>query len=279
MTSQTAHSEEIVLPGGMTNAGLVCRVGDTVRRPQRRTSPATVALLTHLERVGFEGAPHYLGVDHLGREVLSYIPGQAAIHPYAGWMLEDEALISVAELLRSYHDAVTSFDPSGYEWPHPVPPRFQDGLVSHNDPNLDNIIFADGRAVALVDFDLAGPGSRAWDLACCARLWAPLRSPRDAPEELRSRSFARVALFAGAYGASAEQRARMVEALVACHDWCYEIVGRAAADGHEVFGLYWRGGGRSRAQRTNRWLARHGRELRAVLGVEPGLTEPIPTDP
>ena len=91
--------------GGITNAGRVSRVGDTVRRPRRPTSPATHALLDHLERVGFDGAPRFLGADEQGREVLSLIPGEAAMPPYAGWALTDEALVSVAELLRRYHDA------------------------------------------------------------------------------------------------------------------------------------------------------------------------------
>jgi len=57
--------------------------------------------------------------------------------------------------------------------------------VSHNDPNLDNVIFSGDRAVALIDFDLAGPGSAAWDVACAARLWAPLRDESDVPCRLR----------------------------------------------------------------------------------------------
>ena len=267
MTAGAATHEEILLPGGTTNAGLITRVGDTVRRPQRATSPATRALLEHLERAGFEGAPRYLGIDERGREVLSYIPGEAAISPHPRWALTDQALVSVAELLRSYHRAVASFDPAPHQWPDPVPRAFRGGLVSHNDPNLDNVIFAGGRAVALIDFDLAGPGSVAWDLACAARLWAPLRDRRDRPGESHRRSLARLALFADAYGATAEEREGMVEAFVPCHDWCYSVVRRAVASGHEAFGLYWRAGGGSRAERTRRWLAAHGSDLRAGLGL------------
>ncbi len=109
----TGDEVETPLLGGFTNAGLTTRVGDTVRRPLRRTSPATRALLDHLERVGFHGAPRYLGVDDRGREVLSFIPGQAAIAPSPQWALTDAALVSVAELLRGYHEAVASFDPRG----------------------------------------------------------------------------------------------------------------------------------------------------------------------
>jgi hypothetical protein len=267
MTVSAASHEEVLLHGGITNAGRVSRVGDTVRRPRRPTTPATAALLRHLERAGFEGAPRYLGIDEREREVLSYIPGEAAIHPVQSWALTDEALVSVAELLRGYHRAVADFDASGHEWPEPVPAPFRGGLVSHNDPNLDNVIFDGGRAVALIDFDLAGPGSTPWDLACAARLWAPLRDGRDSPEQIRRRSLERLVLFADAYGASKEERAGMIQALVPCHDWCYGVVRRAVAAGHEEFGLYWRGGGESRTERTRRWLANHGAELSAALGL------------
>ena len=162
MTWMSGNGDEVLLPGGYTNAGLVSRVGDTVRRPMRPSSAAVHALLHHLERVGFDGAPRVLGVDERGREVLSYIEGEAAIAPHQPWALTDEALISVAELLRRYHDAAASFDPSDRRWHRPVPAAFRDGLMCHNDPNLDNVVFTQGRAVALIDFDLAAPGSAAW---------------------------------------------------------------------------------------------------------------------
>ena len=116
---------EVLLHGGTTNAGRVTRVGETVRRPLRPTSPATHALLDHLEHLGFDGSPRFLGTDEHGREVLSYIAGEAAILPYPGWALTDDALVSVAELLRRYHDAVASFDVSGHTWARAVPAAFR----------------------------------------------------------------------------------------------------------------------------------------------------------
>ena len=268
MNARVAHPEE-VLHGGTTNAGLVTRVGDTVRRPQRPTSPATRALLDHLEHAGFDGAPRYLGVDERGREVLSYIPGRTAFGPDSEWALTDAALVSVAGLLRRYHDAVADFEPTGWTWPPPeVPADFRrPGLVSHNDPNLDNVVFDGEEAVALIDFDLAGPGSAAWDLACAARLWAPLRAAPDTPAVTHGQALERLARFADAYGASAAERAAMAGAMVACHDWCYAIVHRALAAGHVAFGLWWDEGGGARAYRTRRWLDRHEPELRGALGV------------
>jgi hypothetical protein len=256
---------EILLHGGTTNAGRVTRVGETVRRPLRPTSPATHALLDHLEHLGFDGAPRFLGTDEHGREVLTYIAGEAAIVPYPDWALTDEALVSVAELLRRYHDAVVSFDVSSHTWAWAVPAAFRGALASHNDPNLDNVIFRHGRAVALIDFDLAGPGSVAWDVACAARLWAPLRDERDVPEALRGRALERLRLFVEAYGASERERARIVDATIHTHDWAYEIVRDALARGHRSFHHHWREGGRLRADRTREWIGSHREPMRDVL--------------
>jgi len=258
---------EVRLYGGFTNAGLITRVGETVRRPWRPTSPAARAVLDHLERVGFDGAPRFLGVDDRGREMLSFVPGEAVVEPYPAWALTDEALVSVADLLRRYHDAVASFDATGHSWPQPIPVAFRGGLVSHNDPNLDNVIFDAGRAVALIDFDLASPGSAVWDVACAARLWAPLRDESDVPEQLHGRPLARLRTFVDAYGLPRHDRARVVDALVPAHEWCYRVVRTAVVSGHEPFGRMWREGGEQRAERTRRWLASHGADMRAVLGA------------
>jgi hypothetical protein len=256
---------EVLLDGGLTNAGLVSRVGDTVRRPRRPTSASTWALLDHLERVGFDGAPRFLGVDDRGREILSFIPGEAAIEPYPEWALTDEALVSVAELLRRYHDAAASFDAAGLTWPDFAPAEFHDGLISHNDPNLDNVIFSGGVAVGLIDFDLASPGSAVWDVACAARLWAPLRDDRDVAPQLRGRALERLRLFIDAYGLPPRDRLRVVDAVIHTHERCYRVVGAAVADGHDAFGRMWREEGRARADRTRRWIASHRRDMRAVL--------------
>jgi Ser/Thr protein kinase RdoA (MazF antagonist) len=252
----------VILRGGYTNDGKVVRVGDTVRRPWRVTSPSTAALLTHLERVGFDGAPRFLGRDEEGRETLSFIAGEAAIEPQQPWALTDEALESVARLLRGFHDAVATFDPSAHTWPEAVPERFRDGTISHNDPNLDNVVFADGQAVALIDFDLAAPGSTAWDVACAARLWAPLRDPADVPH---ARSLERLRLFLDAYGLPRPERGRVIDAMVEAHDWCYRIVRGALRNGHEPFERMWRAGGEAKAQRTRAWLLAHETEMRNAV--------------
>jgi hypothetical protein len=259
---------EIPLPGGTANRGLVVRVGDTVRRPARPTGASTHALLRHLERVGFDGAPRFLGVDADGREVLSYVPGRAITPPYPGWALTEAALASVALLLRRYHAAVAGFDPAPYAWP-PVPPDpFGGTLVLHNDPNLDNVVFRHGRAVALIDFDLASPGSRVWDVAAAARLWAPLRQDADVSDARRGSVLRRFRLFTDAYGLTDDERAVLVDAVIANHDWLYEVVRTGVRAGHAAFSDYWLSGGGDRAARTRSWYVRSTALLRGA--VDPG---------
>ena len=258
---------EVLLRGGTANEGKVFRVGDTVRRPQRSWSPATHALLRHLEAVGFEGAPRFLGVDEQGREVLSYVPGTAVVAPYEPWQLTDEALVSVAELLRGFHQAVSTFDARPYGWPPAPPEAFGRGLVSHNDVNLDNVVFRDGRAAAFIDFDLAGPGSPVWDVACAARLWAPLRPDEDVTDSRRGRGLDRFRLFVDGYGMDDDDRVRVAAAVGLNFDWFCDLIRDSAAAGHAAFANYWGSMPKERVERTTRWFRDNEKELRAALGV------------
>lgn len=256
---------EVLLHGGIANRGRVVRIGDTVRRPLRATSAATHALLRHLADVGFAGAPRFLGVDEQGREVLSFVPGDAITPPYPPYALTDDALVSVAGLLRGYHEAVSTFDAGPFAWP-PSPPTPTAGeVVSHNDLNLDNVVFRHGRAVALIDFDLASPGSRVWDVAGAVRLWAPLRPDHHIHDARRGRAFARFRLFADAYGLTGDDRERVVHAVLDNHDWSYDIVGTAAARGHAAFSEYWANGAMLRARETRRWYTENRDLLHTAL--------------
>jgi hypothetical protein len=257
---------EVPLHGGIANRGLVVRIGDTVRRPQRATSAATHALLAHLADVGFDGAPRFLGVDEHGREVLSYVSGEAVTPPYPAWALTDDALRSVAELIRRYHEAVTSFDPTPYAWPPSPPAPFDTGTVSHNDPNLDNVVFRAGRAVALIDFDLTSPGAALWDVAGAARLWSPLRGDGDIPDARRGQSLRRFRLFVDRYGVDDADRGLLVDAVMLNHDWLYDVVRSGAEHGNPGFADYWvQGGGAQRAVRTRAWYRQNRDLLREVL--------------
>lgn len=262
---------EVPLLGGTANRGLVVRVGQTVRRPLRSTSEASHALLRHLERVGFDGAPRFLGLDEAGREVLSYIPGEAVTPPYPAWSLTAAALRSVAQLMRLYHDAVAGFDPFPYAWPKLPPEPYRGSLVCHNDPNLDNVVFHNGRAVAFIDFDLAGPGTAVWDVAAAVRLWAPLRDDAYITDARRGHVLPRLRAFVAAYGADLDPEL-LVHAVRLNHDWLYAVVQHGAAAGVPGFVDYWRAAA-DRATATRAWYEQHHDHLVNALREVAGSDE------
>jgi hypothetical protein len=250
------------LPGATANRGRVIRVGRTVWRPAAPCRPATHALLAHLAAAGFDGAPRVLKAGP-ATEVLTYMEGQAAVPPLADDMLTDAALASVADLLRRYHLAAASFDPAGYDWPRPVPARFRTGLVSHNDVHPANLVFRDGQAVALIDFDWAGPGSASWDFASAARYLAPLADDEDIADSRQGHALERFRIFLDASELSRAERRRVAEAVVPNHDWTYAIVTEAAAAGHRGFADHWHVVA-DEAARARRWCVRHREELLAA---------------
>ena len=108
-------------------------------------------------------------------------------------------------------------------------------------------MFRGGRAVALIDFDLAGPGGAAWDFAAAARSWVPLLDDADVTDSRRGRALERFRiLLAGERAAPGRPPARSPRRCVANHDWTYAIVTEAAAAGHQGFADHWRTDGRHR---------------------------------
>lgn len=96
--------QELPLTGGRATPG-VERVGNTVRRPLKPDSDFIHRLLNHFQESGFDGAPHLLGVDARGREILSYIEGFAP--PHNGFRLTEESVRAGACLIRRVHDVTT----------------------------------------------------------------------------------------------------------------------------------------------------------------------------
>jgi Ser/Thr protein kinase RdoA (MazF antagonist) len=183
--------------------------------------------------------------------------------PYPAWALTDDALRSVAHLLRRYHQAVAGFDPAGHDWPNVAPPEFDEGMVCHNDLNLDNVIFRDGRAVALIDFDWANPGSPVWDVACAVRLWSPLRPERYIDDARRGLALDRMRTFVTAYGTELDPE-RLVRAVRLNHDRMYRLIEDGAGAGVAGFAAYW-AESEQRAADTRTWYAEQHDTLVAAL--------------
>jgi Ser/Thr protein kinase RdoA (MazF antagonist) len=161
---------ETVLTGGDLN--VVVRVGDTVRRPTGPWSPAVHALLRHFEAVGFEGTPRVVGLDG-DHELLTYVEGAAALAPVPA---ADEVVAGIGAFLRRMHDAQEGFAHGEHgPWQRMVGAPSTGDVVCHNDLFWTNLVFRDGALVGLVDWDLAAPAPRLFDLASAANFWVALR--------------------------------------------------------------------------------------------------------
>lgn len=251
--------EDGPLAGGTANRGRVIRVGDTVHRPVGAHTPAVHALLHHLADAGFAAAPRVIDVDEQS-EIVGYIEGTAATDPVPEWALTDEALVSVGALLRDYHAACVGFDASEWHWQRPVPAPWHGAIVTHNDLNPANVIFRDGRAVALIDFDLAAPGTAAFDLAVTACFWVPLRADDDIDDSRRGAVFARFRSLLDGYGADAVLRRDVVAATGAANRWIADVIEENANRGHPAFGRLWQNA-MGLHHRASTWLSVHADDL------------------
>jgi hypothetical protein len=197
-TSPQPDREKLV--GGVNE---VTRLGDTVVRPTGAHSNATRAVLDHLERKGFAGAPRVLSIGNVaGTETLTFLHGDTTDYPLKPAFRTDQALISATRLLREFHDALADFDFPTYDsWF--LPPLDPIETICHGDFAPYNCVLRDGEVVGVFDFDTAHPGPRLWDLGYLAYRWVPLTSPHNpdgfgtTDEQAR-----RLALVAEAYGSA-----------------------------------------------------------------------------
>ncbi|MFC6087589.1 phosphotransferase [Sphaerisporangium aureirubrum] len=265
MLSRTAGLE-IALPGGDVTEGVV-RVGDTVRRTMGRSAPAVHALLRHLESVGFEGAPRVLGVDEQGREMLSYLPGETAVRPLPAYAVRDDVLGELAGLVRRFHDAVGTFRaPVGAVWVGGSSDDEGPELVGHCDITPENVIFRDGRPWGLIDFDMARPTTRLFDIATTVRHWAPIADPMDRDPRQRCLDVGgRLRLFCDAYGLGAKERRRLLDVSRLRFGRSYAAMKARADSEGGGWARMWEDGAGDRIRRAAAWLDANWDELAFCL--------------
>ncbi|WP_327090391.1 aminoglycoside phosphotransferase family protein [Nonomuraea sp. NBC_01738] len=248
---------EIPLQGGDVTDGVV-RIGDTVRRPARTSTPAVHALLRHLEGAGFEGAPRVVGMDGLGREILTYVPGRVGLTVRS---VTDEALVDIALLLRRFHDATQGFPLAGFAWEGGSNDEKSPEIIGHCDLTPHNVIFRREKPAAFIDFDLARPTTRLFDIVTTLRHWAPIADPVDRHQLLRALDVgARIRLFCDAYGVPPRERRRLIPLARHRFDRSYEVMRTRAGDGGN-WAAMWAAGAGQRIRRASAWLDAHEDEL------------------
>jgi hypothetical protein len=256
------------LEGGIANAGRVVRVGPHVLRPSSPYSGSIHAFLRAVRQSGFEGVSSPVGIDEDGRERLVFIDGEVPLTPYPDWSQSDSALASIASLLRGLHAAASGFDARGFTWNDALADPAGGTLVCHNDVEPSNVVFRDGIAFALLDFEFAAPGRPVYDVAHLARLWVPIDDdfdqtrlgwrPADRPARLR--------LVADAYGLDRDGRAHLLTAMDDAIDRIEAAVRQSVDDGdlHSIE-MWNRTGGSARFDRRRRWWMAHHDQFAAAL--------------
>jgi hypothetical protein len=268
-----ADGPEEPLLGGDVTEGLV-RIGDTVRRPRSAGADLVEAVLRFLEGVDFEGAPRFLGLDAQGRQTLSFIPGEVAGRPWPNWIADDARIASVARLVRRLDDAMHPFglpdglahdelpDPPGMPASIAGPPRF----VGHMDITPENVVFVDGQARALIDFDLARPTDRVGEVCNLLLWWAPLMPVVDREPAVRDvDAMARAALLVDEYGLGADDRQQIVPVARNSADRAWHSMRNRAARRGGGWQRMWDEGVGDRILRRQQWLTEHADELSESL--------------
>jgi len=264
-------TDEIPLVGGMDPRWAPVRVGDTVRRPVGSERPGARALLLHLEAVGFDGAPRHLGRDEQGRDVLSWVEGEVPLPPYPAWSMTDRALTDLGGLVRRFHDATAAFvaplDPDwATDWADPTAgdgAPDADRVICHDDLFPENVVFREGRVVALIDFAMAAPGRRLWDLAIAAELWCPLGDPARRDQHPTSLDgISRFAILTRAYGLEPARADELLDVVAEERAHARANIHAEIAAGNESWIRNWAtAGGDERAAADDAWIAAHRAEL------------------
>jgi Ser/Thr protein kinase RdoA (MazF antagonist) len=142
--------------------------------------------LRHLEARGFRGSPRFEGIDDLGREILTFVPGSG---PDELGHFSDSQIAAAARLLRELHDETTDCVLKGAS-----------EIVCHGDASPCNCVFIDGAPVAFIDFDNAHAGTRIQDVGYATWLWLDVGNSELSPEYQGRRA----ANFLTAYGLAAD---------------------------------------------------------------------------
>jgi hypothetical protein len=265
---QDVTMEEELLAGGVANAGAVIRVGDFVLRPSNPHTRSIHRLLSGLHNAGFDGVPEPVDIDEGGRERLRFIAGNVAVPPFPAWAQNDDALASVSALIRRLHDASRRLDLSGCTWSEEMADPEGGPVLCHNDVCLENVVFRDGSAVGLLDFDFVAPGRAVWDLARFAVMCVPLDDDGDAARLgwVSADRPARLRVAVDAYGLKLQDRDELLPVLDRLVARSGEWVLSKVEAGDPNFTKMWNEfGGMERHDRRRQWWAAHRHRVAAAL--------------
>jgi phosphotransferase family enzyme len=257
------------LADGHVNPSVV-RHGDRVERSPGPNAELVHAVLRHLSRRQPGVAPVPLALDRsAGRETLSFVEGTV---PSGGaspdYLWAAETLLDVARLVRKIHDTTADLvtDQLPAHWHSAAPPEWPIEVICHNDIAPWNTVFRQNKPTALIDWDSAAPGPRAWDVAYALWHFVPLYGdPQSDPFDvtmLEPRA-ERCRAFCDAYGLG--DRDTIVDAVIVRQRAVLDEFRTRAAAGERAFVSLLEKGAAAGIQRQIDFVTRHRRYLYAAL--------------
>ena len=254
-------SREEILQYGFVSSPV--KVGDTVRRQVGPWTPTVHALLEYLHKNDFSRCPKVKGFDEQGREILDFIPGDAAIRPWPNVILQGEGIEQAGRLLREYHDVVENFDPGeGVEWRIGRVELERGQIIRHGDLGPWNTIWQGDSLEALIDWDFIQPGERIEDLAQMAYCFIPLRGEKgwkDAGFAERPDFAARLLRLTKSYGTYSSEE--IIEALLKLLQADREVVERLGSKGVEPWASFLKRGDIEESMADSHWIIENKNEI------------------
>jgi hypothetical protein len=127
-------------------------------------------------------------------------------------------------------------------------------------------VFRNGRAHALIDFDMARPATRADEMFNAMQWWGPLSDPRDVDSLLQHVDVPRrIRILADSYGLSAIDRERTMEVAVLRGRRAWHLMRWRAQTMGGGWQRMWDEGAGDLIKRREAWLDRNAPTLTAAL--------------
>lgn len=159
-------------------------------------------------------------------------------------------------LIREFHDAVADFvPPADAQW-QVVYPQAGDEIIVHHELAPWNLA-AGEQQWAFVDWDVAAPGTRLWDLAYAAHGFVPLSAD---PALRRGDPGARLRTLVDTYGLDESERCELVDLLGQRTRAMYDFLAEQAGKGVEPWAQLWRDG-HGEVWRSNTDYIRQNRQM------------------
>jgi len=173
-------------------------------------------------------------------------------------------------MVRAFHDATAGWSP-------PPTARWKtdgaadqreatgDWVVCHNDLAPWNTTFTEGQPVAFIDWDLAAPGPRMWDIAFAAWHFTPLYETDQWPTDPFVPRGQRVRLLADAYGLESAARIALPAVVLARMEHTWKVFHDQARAGDPAYQRLWQAGAGDGIRRQINYVTRNRSALHDAL--------------